>query len=388
MRYRFEALTPLLVGDGSSLSPIDYMVWKDQVNVLDQRRIFKLLAKGPRLDNYLTQIRRAEKLDFASWGGFAQNFAGRRIPFEDPAYTAYWNRLRAESLHIPVFASTHEGPFLAASAVRGALRTALMASRASEKSIRAIAESATTERALRRPAQSWEMQFLGRSGDDVLKPFALSDSGPIPASSLKIFMLRTAVLVGRNAGGGATASYALGWKQSPRGATTPQRVEDSTPAFAEMAVPGTEFEGTWSEREFYRREETVKALRWSRPVDRAGLFAAANGYAAELLAIHRRYAEWTGLAGVQASIESLHARLDDLRSAGNGCLLCIGWGGGFFSKTAWPKPEDEFYRGLLGQLSFYARAIKSGLPFPKTRRVVFLANQPAALPGWGALTVS
>jgi hypothetical protein len=80
MRYRLKCLTPLLVGDGRKLSPIDYMVWKDHVDVLDQWRIFRLLAKGPRLEGYLSQLKRADKLDFASWGGFAQNFAGRRIP--------------------------------------------------------------------------------------------------------------------------------------------------------------------------------------------------------------------------------------------------------------------------------------------------------------------
>ena len=82
MNYRFTCLTPTLVGDGQRLSPIDYMVWKDHVNVLDQWRIFRLLAKGPRLESYLTQLKKADKLDFASWGGFAQNYAGRRIPFE------------------------------------------------------------------------------------------------------------------------------------------------------------------------------------------------------------------------------------------------------------------------------------------------------------------
>jgi len=65
MKYRLTCLTPVLVGDGSSLSPIDYMVWRNdgsslspidymvwrnQVNVLDQARIFRLLAKGPRLE--------------------------------------------------------------------------------------------------------------------------------------------------------------------------------------------------------------------------------------------------------------------------------------------------------------------------------------------------
>ncbi len=86
MKYRVTVLTPTLVGDGNKLSPIDYMVWRDQVNVLDQTRIFKLLSKGPRLEGYLTQLQKATKLDFASWGGFAQNYADRRIPFEDAAY--------------------------------------------------------------------------------------------------------------------------------------------------------------------------------------------------------------------------------------------------------------------------------------------------------------
>ena len=44
--------------------------------------ICSFLARGPRLEGYLTQLRRAETLDFASWGGFAQSYAERRIPFD------------------------------------------------------------------------------------------------------------------------------------------------------------------------------------------------------------------------------------------------------------------------------------------------------------------
>src|ERR1700733_7145261 len=105
MKYRVTMLTPTLVGNGDKLSPIDYMVWRDQVNVLDQPRIFRLLSKGPRLEGYLAQLHKATKLDSASWGGFAQNYADRRIPFEDAAYTPYWERAQAESLSIPTFAA-------------------------------------------------------------------------------------------------------------------------------------------------------------------------------------------------------------------------------------------------------------------------------------------
>src|SRR5689334_12918907 len=129
MRYKVTALTPVLVGDGGELAPIDYMVWKDQVSVLDQARIFRLLARGPRLEGYLGQLRKATKLDFASWGGFAQNFSGRRIPFENASSTAIWNAAQSESLFIPTFAAGHRGPYLPASALKGALRTGLVFSR-------------------------------------------------------------------------------------------------------------------------------------------------------------------------------------------------------------------------------------------------------------------
>ena len=77
MNYRLTCLTPTLVGDGQRLSPIDYMVWKDHVNVLDQWRIFRLLAKGPRLEGYLSQLKKADKLDFASWGRSEERRVGK-----------------------------------------------------------------------------------------------------------------------------------------------------------------------------------------------------------------------------------------------------------------------------------------------------------------------
>src|SRR6201982_777564 len=98
MKYRVTVLTPTLVGDGNKLSPIDYMVWRDQVNVLDQHRIFRLLAKGPRLEGYLSQLKKADKLDFASWGGFAQNYSERRIPFEHSSAIQYWQKANALDL--------------------------------------------------------------------------------------------------------------------------------------------------------------------------------------------------------------------------------------------------------------------------------------------------
>ena len=141
MKYRVTCLTPTLVGDGQKLAPIDYMVWKDHVNVLDQRRIFRLLAKGPRLEGYLAQLKKADKLDFASWGGFAQNFAGRRIPFEHASSVPVWERAHSENLFIPTFATSPSGPYLPATAIKGALRTGAVFDRWTEKTLREIASA-------------------------------------------------------------------------------------------------------------------------------------------------------------------------------------------------------------------------------------------------------
>ena len=106
-------------------------------------------------------------------------------------------------------------------------------------------------------------------------------------------MLRLATLIPKG-----PEQYSLGWKQSGRGAVDAKRPEEGTPAFAEMADPGTSFEGTWRENEFLNRDEVRQVLRWNAPVTRERLFEAANLYAEKQLELHAQYAGWTGLAGL------------------------------------------------------------------------------------------
>ena len=380
MRYRLTCLTPLLVGDGRKLAPIDYMVWKDHVNVLDQWRIFRLLAKGPRLEGYLAQLKKADKLDFASWGGFAQNFAGRRIPFENAAYSAYWNRASGDSLHIPTFAAGASGPYLPAAALKGALRTGMLFAHWRDGMLQEVLDRVKGERLPRRPAEIVEDHALGTSGSNRMRFVSAGDSGTVTAAQFKVYLLRTSTLQPRG------NQLALGWKQSPRGAVDGGRPDDSTPAFAEMAVPGSSFEGDWSEKTFFLEPEVRRMVRWPESLNRAKVFESANVYAAGLLALQRQYAAMAGLGLLDKSLEELEQRL--ARAKENGaCLLALGWGGGLLAKSSWLDTTNAEYRQILQQFALYNRALASNLPFPKTRRIVFLDNKPATLPGWAELTV-
>jgi CRISPR-associated protein Csm5 len=380
MRYRLTCLTPVLVGDGRTLSPIDYMVWKDHVNVLDQWRIFRLLAKGPRLEGYLTQLKTAEKLDFASWGGFAQNFAGRRIPFENAASSVYWNRAAGESLHIPTFSAGASGPYLPGTAIKGALRTGMVFSHWRDGMLQDVAARVKGERLPRKPADLVEEQALGPAGSNRMRFVGTGDSAVVANTQFKVYLLRTSTLVPRG------GSFVLGWKQTPRGAVDGMRPEDSTPAFAEMAVPGATFAGQWDEKSFFLDPEIRRAIRWPESMNRARIFEAANVYAAGLLALQRQYASWAGLGLLDQSLAALEERLAAAREKG-ACLLSIGWGGGLPAKSAWLDTTNQDYRDILQAYGFYNRALASNLPFPKTRRIVFLNNRPATLPGWVELTV-
>jgi hypothetical protein len=107
--------------------------------------------------------------------------------------------------------------------------------------------------------------------------------------------------------------------------------------FAEMAVPGTTFEGEWHEVGFLSQPEIARALRASHRPDVPKMFAAANAYAERLLAIQRNYAEISGMAILKASMAKLEARLAEVRESANRCVLPITHGP-FSRISPFPRP--------------------------------------------------
>ena len=149
-----------------------------------------------------------------------------------------------------------------------------------------------------------------------------------------------------------------------------------------MAVPGTEFHGELFERKFLEDQQLLKALGW-RSVPGVELFLkAANEYASAQLEMHDRFTQASALPAVQQSVSRLREQLDQAKETPDSCLLCMGWGGGFVSKSAFLETESAAFRKLLRTVPAFSRALKEGTPFPKTRRIVFSEGQPAYLAGW------
>jgi CRISPR-associated protein Csm5 len=235
---------------------------------------------------------------------------------------------------------------LPASALKGALRTALAYTRWNPGVIGELAKRAETERGLRRPGEAAEAMTLGSSSNDPMRTVMAGDSAPVDAGLFRIYLVRVASLTEK-----------LNWKPNP--------------VFAEMAPARTAFQGGWK----------VTSKEPKR------LFQAANEHAAKLLEMHREYANRAGLPRVGASLDALGSLLDELRERRDACMVNLGWAGGFLSKSGFLDTANEDYRKLLRASPSYERAIRTGLPFPKTRRIVYEKGEPSALPGWAMLEV-
>lgn len=228
-----------------------------------------------------------------------------------------------------------------------------------------LAERAGNERLPRGfTAKAEEAVLCGRQ--HRMHAFAAGDSGTVAYSPFRIYLIRTSTMIARDNG-----RLEAGWK-AVRGSVETRRVEESLAMFAEMAAPGCQFEGVWQER---------------TEAERKKLFEAVNGHSRRILELHANYAAAMHLTKVTESVASLATKVTRSSESESSCVLPLGWGGGLLTKSAYPETGDESYRKLLRAATIYDRALKTGLPFPKTRRIVFEGDQPATLPGWVQLEI-
>lgn len=334
-RFRVTILSPTLAGSGELLTPIDYMVWQNEVRVLDQERIFKLLARNPRLESYLDQLRKAERLEWSQWGGYAQSYSSAKIPFASGGLASIWEKARTEDLHIPRFAHGGGRRLLPGSAIKGAFRTAwLCGAMDADKARQLWTECATA--GLRWKTLAALDAAGGRKGLDGL---AFTDART-PADSFRVYQTRVLVVRTDSKAGPSE------WKPGQQ--------------FAEMAKPGAVFDG-----------------RGSLP---QGVCEAVRVQARRVIGEHAAYAKYAALKPLIETVEKL--RDEESRLGADACMFPIGWGAGFRSKTIAPDLSTPEARMTVTGMPGIRKAVVPGLPFPKTRRIAIDGGGGAALCGW------
>jgi CRISPR-associated protein Csm5 len=98
--------------------------------------------------------------------------------------------------------------------------------------------------------------------------------------------------------------------------------------------------------------------------------------------LQAHYAELSHLSALQHSVQQLQNELASARNQPLTCVLSMGAGAGFLSKSAFLDTGQEAYRNILRSLPAIGKALREGVPFPKTRRIVFVGGQPSTIPGW------
>lgn len=365
--WELEVLTPLHIGSGGQWTAFDY-VYDSGAKLLRIIDLNKLLAQ-PRV-NPEDLARYYERRDFH----IRQYLNDRGIAPSD-----------VESYHLPcsrdpgngpvrVFVKTpFQKPYLPASSLKGMIRTAVLwqllqkTPQAFDRTLSYLQGVIRSERSL--PKSAFNRQWTGSNierheqtlgadpNSDVMRALQLEDSAELPLEALEAFEVSSYLL------------NSQGQLERDRRLTN----------WVEALRPGTRLmiRGHFDEFLF---SDLARELGFTSKADYLapeGLVKTLHGFTGALVESEIAFYRQRGLTEVAERLQALTAQ---------GTLLCLGWGGGWSSKTVTrtflQRPDFDFM-GLrrvfqLGQ-SRSRRDFYHPI-FPKSRRLV---ASPALMPlGW------
>ncbi len=375
-----ECLSPVHIGSGDHLGPLDFVRDGGRVLVMDQGKLLAHLGNIPALSETYVRFCESER---PTLGDFVR--MARISPSDFAAYTL---RLTASvGRDILTFIKTpNGGVFIPGSSVKGAIRSALLHRVVSEEdAIRqaiiqeAIKEVGNLKRPVggRRSAKLWKtsgtadrLAFGKDHNRDVMRIFQFADSRPVPPSDLILAEVRVL----------SVRSNALAFKEGRTG--QPMRLTIETlPTGLRLESRLTwngylgEAQGPAASLGFGDRIAFVSA--WL-----AHCNAVARGALVREGAFYRQFGE----PALGRWHEELLNRLGNLKA--NQCLLRLGWGAGFDAMAVtnlFPPEETRRIRqgANLGKIGSDGPVE----PFPKSRKVVWRDEKTLEPLGWILVTV-
>ena len=375
-----ECLSPVHIGSGDRLGPLDFVREGGRVLVIDQDKFLAYLGKTPTLSDAYLPFCESERPILADF------LRAHRIPAGD--FAAYTLRVAGSvGRDVLTFIKAPNGAvFIPGSSVKGAIRSALLHRIVSEQAGvgEAIVREAIEEvRTLRRPMtgrMSAKLRRASATADraafgkdhnrDVMRMFQLADSRPVAPSDLVLAEVRVLTV----------SSGALAIKETGPG--NPMRLT------VEVLPTGTRLESrmTWNT---YLGESTGPATRLDFG-DRVPFVSAwlthCNAVARDALQREVEFCRQFKEPALAQWYEGLLKRFESL--AAHQCFLHLGWGAGFDAMAVTnlfpPEATRRIRQGAnLGKIGPDGPVE----PFPKSRKVVWHDEKKLDPLGWILLTV-
>lgn len=375
-----ECLSPVHIGSGDRLGPLDFVRDGSRLVVVDQGKLEQRLMKSPALLDAYVRLCESDRPQLADF------FRTNRI---QAAEVARYVLRSPGSVGREVFSfikTPGGGAYVPGSSIRGAIRSALLHRIVEERQeIRqGIGQAAVQEAAASRGRAGgrWALKLGKSSGTadrmafgkdhnhDVMRVLQLADGQPIPLENLMGVEVRVLTIRGDALGIKETSSgnpMRLTVEVLPSGLKMVSRLTWN----AHLAIPN----GPAAGLEFGWR--TSYLSEW---------VAHCNAVARDALRREVRFCLDYGETTLARWYEELLGRLGTLGT--NQCVLHLGWGAGFDAMAVTNLFGEEERRRIrqganLGKIGS-AGPIE---PFPKSRKAVWRDERPAEPLGWMLLTV-
>lgn len=363
--YELEVLTPLAIGSGSKISPLEYLISNKQFVRINMEKFF--IDKRFEPNKFIVQAETGQ-LNLARDWPFAANY---------PLYSLSGDQhtlaeLAQNRSEINEFVRDAADWAVPASSLKGALRTwtyqATMSEADHQKWLKKIEETAADPKRKKEYATAKAEQTIsGTPNYSAFRALRLGDSAAAASTNMAIYAAR--VLSLRQDGG-------YGWKQLPRNSVYDPR--QATVIFFEGIRPGTRLAG---------RVTLDKDLLATTYEPLVGKYLFDN-WLFQLRTAVRRYLADEKSFFAKIRLKPLINQYEHLESIADGLntnqlMLPVGWGTGYTVKTIRGKMSDDKFRRLA---TIYNLQLRDGFPFPKTRKIVFIQGEPATVCGMVKLT--
>ena len=354
MKYKLEVLSPVHIGSGFNISPVEYVA-DDKFYRIDMDSLFK--DEKFNIDDFI------ENAKFGSFylGKFYGDIAKSHKRYVLEISNSAKKSLTDKKSEVREFIKTGNGVYIPGSSIKGALRTAILwyilkndreLYSKMESYLESILYSSRKPPNKKYVDNEIEKFVFGKDPKyDLLKALSVSDTDTKSYSALRVENIRT--LTTRRSG--------YGWK--------------SFNILLEALSVGTNYELNIKKDDFFARDEISRELGFGSKINYLDkIKEICNSYAREFIEYEinffGRYND-----GNLGNVIEFYKRIKNEE----GILLHISWGAGWHGMTVGKIIEGGLFQLLREKYRLGKSYIEE---FPKTRKLTFEEEKPKYPMGW------